>query len=162
MAAVLATAVLGACAYPNAHAEEPAPTDPTVTTMPALRPDIALPQLDLDGVDFTAIARNTYGMCGEWHDTAINVGWSEDEWSTLRRVIIRETGATCDPTVVNDNENTGDFSHGLTQINLRGSLWDDRRVRCALDAPTDLLDPAKNLACALVLWKRSGWAPWRL
>ena len=39
--------------------------------------------IDLSGVDWTGLARIMYGRCGEWHDLAIAVGWTEAQWPTL-------------------------------------------------------------------------------
>jgi len=104
--------------------------------------------------------RDLYGHCGEFYPVAMSVGWQPDEWKKLRHIIARETGNTCDPTVLNDNAKTGDLSYGLTQINMRGKLGPDRLTRCSLGKYEDLWDPALNLRCARVLYEGSGWAPW--
>lgn len=106
--------------------------------------------------------RDLYGPCGEFRDIALQVGWQPDEWPKLGRIIARETGRTCDPTVLNDNAQTGDLSFGLTQINMRGKLGPDRLLRCSLTKFEDLWDPATNLRCARVLFERAGWEPWRM
>lgn len=106
-------------------------------------------------------ARRAHGLCGEWHDLAISVGFNETEWDVLKQIIARETGDTCRADVLNDNVNTRDNSWGLTQINTLGDLWPGRQQMCGLTEPADLLDPAVNLACAHKLYQRSGWAPWR-
>jgi hypothetical protein len=106
-------------------------------------------------------ARRAHGLCGEWHDLAISVGFNETEWDVLKQIIARETGDTCRADVLNDNVKTRDNSWGLTQINTLGDLWPGRQQMCGLTEPADLLDPAVNLACARKLYERSGWAPWR-
>ena len=106
--------------------------------------------------------RDLHGVCGEFQPIALQVGWQPDEWPKLGRIISRETGRTCDPTVLNDNAETGDLSYGLTQINMRGSLGPDRLTRCSLSKFEDLWDPALNLRCARVLYLMSGWEPWRM
>lgn len=106
--------------------------------------------------------RALYGPCGEFRPIAMQVGWQAAEWPKLGRIIARETGRTCDPTVLNDNADTGDLSYGLTQINMRGRLGPDRVARCELNVYEDLWDAATNLRCARVLFERSGWEPWRM
>lgn len=108
----------------------------------------------------TAHYRELHGHCGEFYPVAMSVGWLPSEWKQLRHIIARETGNTCDPTVLNNNEKTRDLSYGLTQINMRGKLGPDRVARCGLSAYEDLWIPAVNLACARALYERSGWAPW--
>lgn len=106
--------------------------------------------------------RDLYGHCGEFYPVAMSVGWQKSEWKQLRHIIARETGNTCDPSVLNDNAKTRDLSYGLTQINMRGKLGPDRVARCGLSAYEDLWIPAVNLACARVLYEGSGWEPWRM
>lgn len=106
--------------------------------------------------------RDLHGVCGEFQPIAMQVGWQPDEWPKLGRIIARETGRTCDPTVLNDNAQTRDLSYGLTQINMRGSLGPDRLTRCSLSQYEDLWDPAINLRCARILYLGSGWEPWRM
>lgn len=105
--------------------------------------------------------RAQYGYCGEWHDTAISVGWTEKDWKTLRWIIARETGNTCDPLSYNGNEATRDRSYGLLQINMRGRLEPDRLVRCKLESKEQLWDPATNLRCGRILFEQYGWEPWK-
>lgn len=104
--------------------------------------------------------RDLYGPCGEFRDIALSVGWQPDEWKKLGRIIFRES--RCDPTVLNNNAQTGDLSFGLVQINMRGKLGPDRLLRCSLTKFEDLWDPATNLRCARVLFERAGWEPWRM
>lgn len=106
--------------------------------------------------------RKVHGICGEWYDEAISVGWTPEEWKKLRWIIARETGSTCDPTVYNGNEATRDRSYGLLQINMRGKLEPDRLWRCGLSAKEELWDPVVNLRCGRVLFELAGWDPWRM
>lgn len=106
--------------------------------------------------------REDHGICGEWYDEAISVGWTPEEWKKLRWIIARETGSTCDPTVYNGNEATRDRSYGLLQINMRGRLEADRLVRCNLTDKEQLWDPIVNLRCGRVLFELAGWDPWRM
>jgi hypothetical protein len=111
----------------------------TTTTMP-----------DLSGVDWVALARATYGKCGEWHDLAIQVGWPEEEWGFLQEVIWRESRCTVDAW------NGADA--GLTQINQVHKKW---LADMGWNHPNDMFDAEKNLTFALRLWESSGWKPWR-
>lgn len=106
-------------------------------------------------------ARETHGICGEWHDLAISIGFDETEWDVLKQIIARETGDTCRADLLNDNTKTRDNSWGLTQINTLGDLWPGRKELCGLNEPADLLDPTINLSCARKIYEHSGWAPWR-
>lgn len=96
--------------------------------------------------------------CAALMPVAVAAGWPTAELKKLSRVIWRES--RCDPAAYNG---TGpDDSYGLVQINLKGYLWRGRAVLCGLTERADLFDPATNLRCALVLWQRSGWSPWRM
>lgn len=106
--------------------------------------------------------RELHGICGEWYDEAISVGWTSEEWKKLRWIIARETGSTCDPSVYNGNEATRDRSYGLLQINMRGYLEADRLARCGLTSKEQLWDPVVNLRCGRVLFELAGWDPWRM
>lgn len=94
--------------------------------------------------------------CPEMLRVAVAVGWPTNVLPTLDRVLWRES--RCDPTAT--NLVPPDQSYGLMQVNVRGALWPDRQGKCGLTAPEDLLDPAVNLSCGLVLWHESGWSPW--
>jgi hypothetical protein len=126
-------------------------TSTTTTTFP-----------DLSGVDFKAMAREAHGVCGEWYETAKLAGFTDEEWDTLKIIIARETGNTCRPDLINDTPSTGDWSFGLTQINMRGKLAPNRMLHCNLQHPYDLLEPLTNLKCAHLLYTWSGWKPWRM
>src|SRR5262245_49645708 len=80
LAAVLALAVLSACT-PS---------------------EIALWQAwhDVDPVGADAYAdavldEAAHGRCAEWRDTALSVGWTENDWPTLNRIMYRES--RCQP-----------------------------------------------------------------
>lgn len=125
---------------------QPATTTTTTTTMP-----------DLSGVDFTSLARDTYGQCGEFHDLAISVGWSENEWPTLSRVMWRESRCTTDAWNGHDA--------GLTQINQIHTKW---LSQMGYKHPDDMFNPEKNLSFAYSLWNgreengQCGWTPWSI
>ena len=117
----------------------PETTSAPTTTMP-----------DFSGVDWTALAREQYGKCGEYHDLAISVGWPEEEWKHLQQVIYRESRCQTDAWNGHDS--------GLTQINQIHTKW---LSDMGWSHPDDMFDPEKNLTFAFRLWQGSGWKPWR-
>lgn len=96
--------------------------------------------------------------CAALMPAAVAVGWPQIELKKLSRVMWRES--RCNPHAHNG---TGlDDSYGLVQINLKGYLWKGRAQMCGLTERADLFDATTNLRCALILWQRSGWLPWRV
>jgi hypothetical protein len=96
---------------------------------------------------------------GCFADLAVSVGWPAEAISHLTQLIERESH--CDPSSnTGYRPSTGDWSLGLLQINTLSSLWPARAAQCGLSQREDLLNPSTNLACALVLYKDSGFAPW--
>lgn len=61
-----------------------------------------------------------------------------------------------DANAFNDNASTGDYSLGLFQINLYGSLRADRVKRWNITDEKQLLDPLFNAQCAYSLWHSAG------
>jgi hypothetical protein len=126
---------------------------PTTTT--TIAPTTTTP--DITGVDFISLARDKYGRCGEFHDLAISVGWTENEWPKLSRVMWKESRCTTDAWNGHDA--------GLTQINQIHSAW---LADMGHKHPDDMFDPAKNLAFAYRLWHgreekgQCGWQPWSI
>jgi len=110
-----------------------------------------------DPFDFIDEARMMYGQCGEWHDTAISVGWSEQEWPTLSRVLYKES--RCTPDAWNGHDS------GLAQINQIHKEW---AAQMGFSFPDDLFVPANNLYFAYRLWSSReekglcGWKPWSI
>ena len=101
--------------------------------------------------------RQLYGNCGEWHDLAIDVGFTEEEWPTLSKVIWKESRCTVDAWNGADS--------GLTQINKIHSEW---LSQMGYTFPDDLFDPRINLEFAYKLYSsreeegKCGWQPWSL
>ena len=71
-------------------------------------------------------------------------------WQTAKRVMICESGGN--PNALNASGR--DYSVGLFQINLYGSL--------AATRPSEawLRNGANNIAYAAQLWRAAGWTPW--
>lgn len=98
----------------------------------------------------TEESRLKWGPCGEWHDLAISVGWPEEEWPTLSKIIWRESRCTMDAWNGHDA--------GLTQVNEIHKKW---LAEMGWTHPNDMFDPEKNLTFAFRLWSGSGWKPWK-
>lgn len=140
--------------------QPPTTTAPTTTT--------TLP--DLSGVDFTKMARDMYGKCGEWHDLAMMVGWPAEEWPTLSYVLYRESRCN-----IGSHNKTDPMSgsRGLMQINgywckptkySKAGWLQDQGILSVCD---DLYNPEINLRAGLAIWMYGedkhgcGWrGPW--
>lgn len=129
--------------------EQPISTT-TTTVAPATTTTTTVPPVTLGDIG-RAIddARATWGRCGEWHDLAISVGWTEDEWPILSRVLYRES--RCTPDTWNGHD------AGLVQINQIHTEWIESM---GWSHPDSMFDPALNLRFAKMLKDSSGWSPW--
>jgi hypothetical protein len=80
----------------------------------------------------------------QWHDLAISVGWTEENWLTLACIIDRE-------------------SHGNPNAkNSRSSATGLLQILASHHPGVDLFDPETNLQVGLEMLQSSGWAPWNL
>jgi len=137
-------------------------TTTTTTTMPV----ITIPPVDIDSVNVAIEAEETltveqlrekYGKCGEWHDLAIDVGFTEEEWPNVSQIIWKESRCTTDAWNGHDA--------GLTQINQIHSEW---LSQMGYSHPDDMFDPRINLEFAYKLYSSReekglcGWKPWSL
>lgn len=125
--------------------------------------------IDLSGVDWTGLARLMYGKCGEYHDLAIAVGWTEKQWAKLSFVMNRES--RCNTMSFNRTDPNGG-SRGLIQINgfwCRPSRYNKSgwlQEQGILSTCDDLFIPEVNLRAGLAMWNYSqqrngcGWRPW--
>jgi hypothetical protein len=86
------------------------------------------------------------GRCGQYHDMAISAGFSEADWSTVDRLMWRESG--CNPGAYNRSG-----ASGLMQIM---KMWADD---CG-GTPSDLFNAWFNLRCAVHIKNISGWNAW--
>ena len=67
------------------------------------------------------------------------------------------------PLAHNGNVNTGDNSYGMFQINMLGSLGDDRREKFELKTNKDLLDPVTNAKIAYHMSNGGkDWSAWKV
>lgn len=125
--------------------------------------------IDLSGVNWTDLARLVYGRCGEWHDLAMMVGWSEAQWPKLSYVLYRES--RCNISTFNKRDPNGG-SRGLMQINgywCRKNKYNPTgwlQAQGILANCDDLFNPEINLRAGLAMWNYSqqknkcGWKPW--
>lgn len=125
--------------------------------------------VDYSQVDWTELSRFMYGKCGEYHDLAIKVGWTEAHWKKLSFVMHRES--RCKTMAFNKSDPSGG-SRGLIQINgfwCRPSRYNPTgwlQAQGILDTCEDLFIPEVNLRAGLAMWNYSqerngcGWNPW--
>lgn len=85
--------------------------------------------------------------CPEWYDTAIEAGWTPEEWPTVARIMRAESN--CLPTA----DNGSSTARGLMQIL---AMWTDD---CGITYE-QLHDPALNLRCARHIQHVGGWDDW--
>lgn len=65
------------------------------------------------------------------------------------------------PKAHNDDISTGDDSYGIFQINMLGSLGNDRREKFGINKNTDLFDPVENAKAAFYMTaKGTNWGSW--
>jgi hypothetical protein len=164
--------IFGASTIATEVVEAPATT--TTTAPPVTAPPFEAPFPDLSQVDWFGFwanveserlkieedrriarqmevdeARMLYGICGEWHNMAISVGWPEEEWKHLSQIMQRESN--CDPLAWSGSD------AGLMQINRIHTEW---ASTMGWKWPDDLFIAENNLLFALRLWETSGWNPW--
>jgi len=114
----------------------PPPVDPaTNEDTPATPPLPVIPATDP--------ATTTRGA-DQWHDLAMAVGWTENEWPVLSCIINRESNGL--PGVKNKHSS----ATGLLQI------------LASYYKGVDLRDPQTNLTIGLQLFQSRGWQPWTL
>ena len=66
------------------------------------------------------------------------------------------------PLALNDNIRTGDKSYGIFQINMLGSMGQDRRDKFNLESNEDLFDPVKNAEIAYHMSDGGkDWSAWK-
>jgi hypothetical protein len=67
------------------------------------------------------------------------------------------------PLAHNGNVNTGDNSYGIFQINMLGSLGEDRREKFQLKTNKDLLEPVTNAKIAYHMSNGGeNWSAWKV
>lgn len=67
------------------------------------------------------------------------------------------------PTAHNDNVKTGDNSYGIFQINMLGTLGEQRREKYGLSSNRDLFNPVTNAKIAYKMSNRGKvWTAWKV
>lgn len=136
-------------------AQAPATTTTTSTTSTTTSTTTTEVPLQSDPLDYIDEQRQLHGRCGEWHDLALEVGWQEEQWSTLSTVLYTESRCTFDAWNGHDA--------GLSQINQIHTSWLNE---LGLSHPEDMFDPRNNLWFAYKLYSSReekglcGWKPW--
>lgn len=113
------------------------------------------------------------GDCDTYKQLALDAGWTEEQWPTLKRIVARES--ECYPDAANrvgavgllqeTPTGTSGIRHLFPDVDWsRGPcIWRGRRYRCT----PALTDPATNLAVGKAMFDwwdshgRSGWQPWK-
>ena len=99
----------------------------------------------------------------QWHDLALEVGWTQAQWPWLACIIERESHG--DPQAFNGND-PGYGSFGLTQLNIGRRMWQRWGWTVGFDMD-QMFDPQVNLEHALDLYtiaarggRGDGRSPW--
>ncbi len=85
-------------------------------------------------------------------------GWSPQDAPTIAAVAMAESGGRAG--ALNNNRATGDYSFGLTQVNMIDRLGPERLKQFGLQAPEQLFDPLVNLRAAKAIKDSQGWGAW--
>ena len=163
--ALLAISIVGCSTATETNNETlpPIAIEPVVSTVVITDPPTTATTIPIDWAGLAASiqlvieeARELHGKCGEWHDLAIEVGFTEEDWKTLSPIIYRES--RCQPDAWNGHD------AGLTQINQIHTKWINDM---GMSHPDDMFNPESNLYFAYRLYSgredngQCGWTPWR-
>lgn len=89
------------------------------------------------------------------------VGFEGKALRTAWAVAMKESNGR--PKAHNDDLNTGDNSYGIFQINMLGSLGEDRREKFNLKTNKELFDPVTNAQIAYYMTgKGEDWSSWKV
>jgi len=92
-------------------------------------------------------------------DLLYSVGFRGNSLKTAWAVVKRESNGR--PLAHNGNTNTGDNSYGIFQINMIGTLGENRRNKFGLDSNKQLFDPVTNAEIAFHMTSGgSDWSSW--
>ena len=116
----------------------------------------------------SAHAARKSGLCPQWRELALSVGWRIQNLSTLDRLMHRESG--CRPGALNSTLNRdGSWDYGLLQINNKTWCLPSRyasrgylQAQKILKSCDELLIPVVNLVAALAVYEAAGnsFSPW--
>ena len=97
----------------------------------------------------------------ELKDLLKAVGFEGKALKTAWAVAMKESNGR--PVAHNRNSGTGDNSYGVFQINMIGSLGEDRRKKFNLDSNADLFDPVTNAEIAFHMSNGGkDWSSWKV
>jgi len=96
--------------------------------------------------NYTPPIPDEFGVCGEWRNLALSVGFTEEQWPTVNRLIWKES--RCNPNAYNRSG-----ASGLMQVM---PMWADD---CG-GTRHDLFDPTFNLSCSVHVFNVQGWTAW--
>lgn len=166
LAALLTSALTGLsfmiAPLPDADRILPAVYESTETTLTA--PQNSAPQ-PLGRDETPTPAPITPGDCQAFVGLAWTLGWPQEELDTLERIMRKESG--CQPDAIGDKALGG--SYGLMQVHiptwcLPSKYWPAGWLAVHGSVSPDnciaLLDPATNLAAALLIQREGGWPQW--
>lgn len=89
------------------------------------------------------------------------VGFEGKALRTAWAVAMKESNGR--PKAYNGNLGTGDNSYGIFQINMLGSLGDDRREKFNLKSNKELFDPVINAQIAFYMTRKGeDWSSWKV
>lgn len=132
-------------------------TSTTTTTMP-----VATTTSTSTTVAPTTTTTLPATRCAEWYEASLKAGFTPDDWSTLSRLLWRESRCIETALAIDDD----DYSLGLTQVNLLAHKnWVGPIVQWNFDL---LYNGELNLFVARILADRAEdaygckWQPWRL
>jgi hypothetical protein len=113
-------------------------------------------------IDPLEVIRSSKQLTGEQLTYLLKeVGFKGHSLKTAWAVVMRESRAH--PKSHNKNANTGDNSYGLFQINMLGSLGEDRREKFGILKDAELFDPLVNAKAAYYMTARgTNWGSWGL
>ena len=116
----------------------------------------------------SAHAAKKSGLCPQWRELALSVGWHARNLSTLDRLMHRES--RCRPGALNSTLNRdGSWDYGLMQINNKTWCLPSKyafkgylQAQKILKDCNELLIPAVNLMAALAVYEAAGnsFSPW--
>jgi hypothetical protein len=97
----------------------------------------------------------------ELKDLLEAVGFEGKALKTAWAVAMKESNGR--PVAHNGNSGTGDNSYGVFQINMIGSLGEDRRKKFNLDSNADLFNPVTNAEIAFHMSNGGkDWSSWKV
>lgn len=128
-----------------------------VGLLPILNNVASFAQINTDGTTVTTVVvdpLDQYRGLTELTDKQLvdllsQVGFKGKSLKLAWAIVMRESRGH--PTSHNNNPSTGDNSYGLFQINMIGSLGEDRKEKFGITKNSDLLDPVTNAQAAFYM-----------